>query len=147
MSPEDRPQTVPLTTTTSRGGWLLVLGRQANVRTLLVTFLTQAGYAVLGCATLAEAEVILAGQAAPALILVDGEAATEEGLYQSLQQLSTLLPPQTSCPVLLLSLAQPLPRSRFLPGTVRVLAQPFDLTDLLQFITTASDSPPWGNQP
>jgi CheY-like chemotaxis protein len=145
MAPEDRPHLFTLSTT-PYGGWLLVLGRQENVRTLLVTFLSQAGYAVAGCATLTEAESVLAGQAAPALILVDGEAATEAALHQYLQQLSTLLPPQVSCPVILLSLAQPLPRSRSLPGTVTVLAQPFDLKDLLQLIATASHSPPPGTQ-
>lgn len=140
MAPEARQHSVP-GGLPPRERWLLVLGRQANVRTLLVTFLRQAGYRVVGYATLSEAEAALEGQATPALILFDGEAAPEGVLSVQLQQLSTLLPPTTSCPVLLLSLAHPPPRPEQLPGTVTVVAQPFDLTDLLRLVTTTSLSP------
>lgn len=124
------------------GGWLLVLGRQANVRTLLVTFLGEIGYPVVGCATLAEAASALEEQAAPAVILFDGEAAPEDALHDQLHQLSALLPPTAFCPVLLLSLAQPLPRPSQLPGSVTVVAQPFDLTELQHRIATVSASAP-----
>jgi CheY-like chemotaxis protein len=134
MTPEARLPHVSLTPP-PRESWLLVLGRQANVRTLLVTFLTQAGYTVVECATFPEVEVALKGQDVPGLILFDGEATPEGVLSRQLQQLARLLSSPASCPVLLLSLAQPLPRPKQLPGTVTVLAQPFDLTDLLHLVT------------
>jgi hypothetical protein len=102
---------------------------------------------VVGCATLAEAESALAGQAVPALILFDGGAAPEDALHEQLQQLVRLLPPTAFCPVLALSLAQPLPRPSQLPGAVTVLAQPFDLTELLHLVVTASASTPPGALP
>ena len=139
MAQEEHPHEIPHTT--PRESWLLVLGRHEHVRTLLVTFLSLAGYAVVGCATLAEAASALEGQAAPAVILFDGAAASESALHEQLQQLARLLPPTTHCPLIALSLAQPLPRPSQLPGHVTVVAQPFDLTDLLHVVASASPPP------
>jgi CheY-like chemotaxis protein len=137
MPPEEPSPSVP-PVSAPRAGWLLVLGRQANVRTLLVTFLTQAGYPVVGCATFAEAEAAFTRQGAPALLLYDGEALSETALHERLQQLARLLPSASTYPVLLFSLAHPLPRSEQLPGSVTVVAQPFDLSQVLQLATTST---------
>jgi DNA-binding NtrC family response regulator len=117
-------------------GWVLVLASHTNLRNLLLRTLSLAGYAVLGCATLNEAEPILRRLALPGLILFDEMEASEEVLAQRLQQLSALLPPKAGCPLLILSAMHPLPRSQSLPGVVRVVAKPFNLAQVLHLVAS-----------
>lgn len=115
-------------------GWVLVLVREPRVRSLLLSVLSQAGYILLGCATLAEAGQVLGQQSAPRLILLDGAAASEERLREQVHQLETALPPGATCRVLLLSVAHPQPRLQQLPGVDALLARPFDLPHLLAHV-------------
>lgn len=117
-------------------GWVLVLASNAHLRDLLLRMLGLAGYAVLGCATLSEAEPILRRFAQPGLILFDEMEASEAALAQRLQQLSTLLPPAAGCPLLILSAMHPLPRPHSLPGRVRVVAKPFNLAHLMTLVAS-----------
>lgn len=120
--------------TTPSRGWILVLASHTHLRNLLLRVLSLAGYTVLGCATLGEAEPVLRRFAQPGLILFDEMEASEEALTQRLQQLSALLPPEAGCPLLILSAMHPLPRSQFLPGVVRIVAKPFNLAHLMSLV-------------
>ncbi len=112
-------------------GWILVLVREQHLRQLLLAVLSQAGYALLGCATLAEARQVLGQRSAPRLILFDGAAASEARLREYLHQIASLLAPGASCRVIVFSLSHPLPRLQQLPGVDVVIARPFDLAALL----------------
>jgi DNA-binding response OmpR family regulator len=112
-------------------GWVLVLVSEPRLRQLLLTVLSQAGYALLGCATLAEARYILAQRSAPRLILFDGASASEARLREQIQEITALLAPGSSCRVIVFSLAHPQPRLQALPGVDALIARPFDLTTML----------------
>lgn len=116
----------------SKRGWVLVLVREQRLRYLLLTVLSQAGYSVLGCATLTEARYALEQRRTPRLILLDGAEASEERLREQVQQLEAALVPGTKGRVLVFSLAHPQPRLQQLPGVDALLARPFDLTHLLE---------------
>jgi DNA-binding response OmpR family regulator len=106
------------------------------LRNLLQRVLGLEGYAVLGCATLSEAEPVLRRFAQPGLILFDEMEASEEGLAQRLRQISALLPPEAECPLLILSAMHPLPRSQTLPGVVRIVAKPFNLAQVVHLVAS-----------
>lgn len=112
-------------------GWVFVLMEEKRLRQLLLTLLSQAGYVLLGCASLAEAEPILRQQAAPSLILLDGSGASEAAVREQLRHIARLLPTGTPCKVIVFSLAHPLPRLQQLPGVDAVIARPFDLGQVL----------------
>lgn len=116
----------------SKQGWVLVLVREQRLRQLLLVVLGRAGYALLGCATLAEAGHILAERSAPRLILFDGAEASETKLHEQLQQIESLLSPGENCRLIVFSLAHPQPRLQALPGVDALIARPFDLTHLLE---------------
>ncbi len=120
----------------SKQGWVLVLVREERLRQLLLTILRQAGYALLGCSTLAEAGQVLRQQVAPSLILFDGAEASEETLCDQLQQIVAYLSPGKKCRVIVFSLAHPQPRRQQLPGVDALIARPFDLTQVLDQIET-----------
>lgn len=124
---------IPPTKTDSAGnlGWVLVLVREQHLRQLLLVVLGQARYALLGCATLAEAEQLLAQRSTPRLILFDGAEASEAILREQIQQIEGSLPPGASCRLILFSLAHPQPRLRTLPGVDALIARPFDLAQVL----------------
>lgn len=132
MTGEELPAAV--VTTALPQGWILVLTSHAHTCNLLLQVLEYAGYTVLGCATLRDAETILRCAAQPGLILFDEMEASEEALAQRLQQLSAFLPPAAGCPLLILSAMHPLPRPHSLPGRVRVVAKPFNLAHLMSLV-------------
>ncbi len=115
----------------SNQGWVLVMVRELRLRQLLLTILSQAGYALIGCATLAESKPVVAQHGAPRLIILDGSSASEERLREQLQEIELLLPPGTSCRLAVLSLAHPLPRLHELPGVDALIAKPFELKEVL----------------
>lgn len=112
-------------------GWVLVLMEERRLRQLLLTVLSRAGYVLLGCASLAEAEPILRQQTAPSLLLLDGSGASEVAVREQLHQIARLLPAGAMCRVIVFSLAHPLPRLQRLPGVDAVIARPFDLVQVL----------------
>ncbi|HLV99281.1 MAG TPA: hypothetical protein VKT82_11465 [Ktedonobacterales bacterium] len=115
----------------SKQGWVLVLVREQRLRQLLLVVLGQAGYALLGCATLAEARQVWAQRSAPRLILFDGAEASEARLGEQIQQIESSLPPRASCRLIVFSLVHPQPRLQALPGVDALIARPFDLSHLL----------------
>lgn len=115
----------------SKQGWVLVLVREPRLRQLLLAVLSQAGYALLGCATLAEARQVLDQHSPPRLLLFDGAEASEARLREQLQQIAGFLARGASCRVILFSLAHPLPRPQQLPGVDALIARPFDLSTVL----------------
>jgi DNA-binding NtrC family response regulator len=115
----------------SKQGWVLVVIREQRLRQLLLMVLSQAGYALVGCSTLAEAEQIVRKHCPPKLILFDGAAASEAGLREQIQQMEGALPPEANCQVIVFSLAHPQPRLQELPGVAVLIARPFDLTQVL----------------
>ncbi len=112
-------------------GWVLVLMEERRLRQLLLTVLSRAGYVLLGCASLAEAEPILRQQAAPSLTLLDGSGASEAAVREQLHHIASILPAGAMCRVIVFSLAHPLPRLQRLPGVDAVIARPFDLVQVL----------------
>ncbi len=116
----------------SKQGWVLVLVREQRLRQLLLVVLGQAGYALLGCPTLADAGHILAQRSAPRLILFDGAEASEARLGEQIQQIASSLPSGASCRLMIFSLAHPQPRLQALPGVDMLIARPFDLPHLLE---------------
>ena len=126
-------ETIPPTpaSAAAQQGWVLVLMDERRLRQLLLTVLSQAGYVLLGCASLAEAEPILRQQTAPNLILLDGSSASEAAVREQLHHIARLLPAGATCKVIVFSLAHPLPRLQRLPGVDAVIARPFDLVQVL----------------
>lgn len=125
----------------SKQGWILVLAREPRLRQLLLTVLSWAGYALLGCATLAQAGPLLSQRSAPRLILFDGAAASEATLREHLHQLEGFLPPGARCRVLVFSLAHPLPRLQALAGVDALIARPFDLSQVLDQVDALMQAP------
>lgn len=125
----------------SKQGWVLVLVREQRLRQLLLTVLSRAGYALLGCATLAEAWQVLGQHNAPRLILFDGAAAGEARLSEQIQQIKVALAPGARCRVMVFSLAHPQPRLQRLPGVDALIARPFDLIFLLEKIEALMQLP------
>lgn len=115
----------------SKRGWVLVVVREQRLRQLLLTALSRAGYALLGCATLAEAGQVLEKRSAPKLILFDGDEAGEERLREQVHQIERSFASGASCRVMVFSLTHPQPRIQHLPGVDVVVARPFDLIRLL----------------
>lgn len=115
-------------------GWVLVLVRERRLCQLLLAVLSRAGYALLGCATLAEATQVLRQRSAPRLLLFDGAEASEARLREQLQQIEGFLAPGASCRVIVFSLAHPQPRLQQLPGVDTLIARPFDLTFVLDSV-------------
>ena len=126
--------------TASNQGWVLVIVRELRLRQLLLTILGQAGYALIGCATLAESKPVVAQHGAPRLIIFDGSSASEEKLREQLQEIELLLPPGTSCRLAVLSLAHPLPRLHELPGADALIAKPFELKEVLDKVAALMQS-------
>jgi DNA-binding response OmpR family regulator len=126
-------ETAPFTGTgaASKQGWVLIIAREQRLRQLLLTVLSRAGYALLGCSTLAEAGHVLGQRSAPRLILFDGAEASEERLREQLHQIEAALAPGASCRVIVFSLSHPQPRLQALPGVDALIARPFDLTQVL----------------
>lgn len=120
----------------AKQGWVLVIVREQRLRYLLLTFLSRAGYILLGCSTLTEARHALEQQSAPRLILFDGAEASEERLRDQIQQLEASLAPGTRCRVIVFSLAHPQPRLQQLPGVDALIARPFDLTHMLEKVAS-----------
>ncbi len=121
-------------------GWVLVLVREQRLRQLLLTILSRAGYALLGCATLDEVRQVLAQRSAPSLILLDGAEASEASLREQIHQIEVLLAPGASCRVIVFSLAHPQPRIHHLPGVDAVIARPFDLTQVLDKVASLTQA-------
>ncbi|HEU5368385.1 MAG TPA: hypothetical protein VFU69_07980 [Ktedonobacterales bacterium] len=117
--------------TASNQGWVLVLVREQRLRQLLLTTLNTAGYALLGCATLAEAAQVLERRSAPRVILFDGAEASEEKLQEQIHQIEAALPSGSSCRLIVFSLTHPLPRLQALPGADALIARPFNLNQVL----------------
>jgi CheY-like chemotaxis protein len=115
-------------------GWIFVLSRSQHIRDLLLLVLRQEGYAVEGAATLAEAAPLFSTQGTPSVILLDGGATSDENLHARLEQIAALLPKGGPCPVIVLSVAHPLPRPERLPGIVSILPTPLDLRTLLELV-------------
>jgi AmiR/NasT family two-component response regulator len=111
----------------SNQGWVLVLVREQRLRQLLLTALNVAGYALLGCATLAEAAQVLGRRSAPRVILFDGAEASEEKLREQVRQIETALPSGSRCRLIVFSLTHPQPRLQALPGVDALIARPFNL--------------------
>ena len=122
-------------------GWVLVLVREQRLRQLLLVVLSRAGYALLGCATLAEARQVLAHRNAPRLILFDGAEASEAQLREQIEQIEFALPPGAGCRLIVFSLAHPQPRLQALPGVDALIARPFDLTLLLDKVDVLMTAP------
>ncbi len=139
MAIERLPSTGPAAA--SKLGWVLVIVREQRLRQLLLTVLSQAGYALLGCATLEEAGQVLAQRSAPRLILFDGAEASEAKLREQIQQIASSLPPRASCRVIVFSLAHPQPRLQELPGVDALIARPFDLTYVLNKVEALMQVP------
>lgn len=116
----------------SKQGWVLVIAREPRLRQLLLAVLSRAGYVLLGYATLAEAEQVLAQHSAPRLILFDGDEASEARLREQLIQIEMSLAPGTLCRIIVFSLAHPQPRLQALPGVDALIARPFDLVRVLE---------------
>ncbi len=117
--------------TASHQGWVLVLVREQRLRQLLLTTLNAAGYALLGCATLAEAAQVLERRSAPGVILFDGAEASEEKLREHIHQIEAALPAGSSCRLIVFSLTHPQPRLQALPGVDALIARPFNLNQVL----------------
>lgn len=122
-------------------GWVLVLVREPRLRQLLLVVLGRAGYALVGCATLAEARQVLAPRSAPRLILFDGAEASEAQLCEQSQQIQSSLPSGARCRLITFSLAHPQPRLQALPGVDALIARPFDLTRLLDKVDALMTAP------
>jgi CheY-like chemotaxis protein len=125
----------------AKQGWILVLVREQRLRQLLLTVLSQAGYALLGCATLAEARQVLSQHSPPRLILFDGAEAGEARLREQLQQIAGFLAPGANCRVIVFSLAHPQPRLQQLPGVDALIARPFALARLLEKVEALMQLP------
>ena len=121
----------PRRASAQKQGWVLVLVREQRLRQLLLAILGRAGYVLLGCATLAEAQQTLAHCTAPRLILYDGAEASEATLREQVEQIASCLSPGVSCRLIVFSLAHPQPRLRELRGVDALIARPFDLTSVL----------------
>ncbi len=115
----------------SKQGWVLVIAREQRLRQLLLAVLGRAGYALLGYATLAEAQQALVQRDYPRLILFDGDEASEARLREQIHQIKASLPPGANCRVIVFSLAHPQPRLQELPGVDALIARPFDLMHVL----------------
>lgn len=118
----------------SQPGWICVLSRSQHIRDLLLLVLRQEGYAVEGAATLAEAASLFSTQGTPSVLLLDGGATSEDNLHAQLEQVAALLPGGGPCPVIVLSVAHPLPRPERLPGMVTILPTPLDLRTLVELV-------------
>jgi hypothetical protein len=112
-------------------GWVLLMVRELRLRQLLLAVLGQSGYPLIGSATLAESKPLMAQHGAPGLIIFDGSSASEERLREQVHELEQALPPGTSCRLVVLSLAHPLPRLHELPGVDALIAKPFELKEVL----------------
>lgn len=124
------------TSSAAKQGWVLLIVRAYRLRQLLLAVLGQAGYMLLGCATLAEAGHVLGQHHAPRLILLDGAEASEARLREQLEQLESYLAPGARCRVIVFSLAHPQPRLHALPGVDALIARPFDLATVLEKVET-----------
>lgn len=127
--------------TASKQGWVLVIAREYRLRQLLLAVLGQAGYALLGCATLTEAGHVLGQRGAPRLILLDGAEASEVKLREQLQLLERYLTPGAHSRVIVFSLAHPQPRLHALPGVDALIARPFDLAAVLDKVEALMQVP------
>lgn len=125
----------------SKLGWVLVIVREQRLRQLLLAILGRAGYALLGCATLAEADQVLAQRSLPRLILFDGAEASEARLCEQIHQIEVSLPAGARCRVIVFSLAHPQPRLHELPGVDALIARPFDLTHVLDKVEALMQVP------
>lgn len=139
MATEHPSSTV--TWASSKLGWVLVLVREQRLRQLLLTILSRAGYALLGCATLEGASQVLEQCSAPRLILLDGDEASEARLREQIHQIEEALPRRERCRVIVFSLAHPQPRLQALPGVDALIARPFDLTYLLDKVEALMQIP------
>lgn len=127
-------ETVPSSGTglMSKQGWVMVIVREQRLRQLLLTILSQTGYALTGYSTPEEARHMLGWPChAPRLILFDGAEASEAHLREQIHKIKASLPPGASCRVVIFSLAHPQPRLQALPGADALIARPFDLTQVL----------------
>jgi response regulator RpfG family c-di-GMP phosphodiesterase len=138
MAVEDIPPSK--TEYASHRGWVLVLVREPRLRQLLLVILGKAGYALLGCATLSDAQQVLA-QHTPRLILFDGAEASEARLREQIQQIESALPSGASCRLVVFSLLHPQPRLHALPGVDTLIARPFDLTYVLDKVEALMQIP------
>lgn len=125
----------------AKQGWILVIVREYRLRQLLLAVLGRAGYALLGCATLAEAGHVLGQRGAPRLILLDGAEASEAMLREQLQQIGRYLASGARCRLIVFSLAHPQPRLHALPGVDALIARPFDLAAVLDKVEALMQVP------
>jgi|GEM_PF-1878995 len=125
----------------SKQRWVLVIVREQRLRQLLLAVLGRAGYALLGCATLAEARQVLAKRSAPRLILYDGAEANEASLREQLRQIAVSLAPGAHFRVIVFSLTHPQPRLHVLPEVDALIARPFDLTQVLNKVEALMQLP------
>ena len=125
----------------STQGWVLVLVREQHLRQLLLTVLSQVGYTLLGCATLAEARQVLGQHSLPSLLIFDGAEASEARLREHLHQIEGFLALGASCRIIVLSLSHPQPRPQQLPGVDALIARPFDLTAVLDKVEALMQLP------
>lgn len=132
---------MPGARTASGQGWVLVLVREQRLRQLLLTTLTGAGYALLGCATAAEAAQVLGRRGSPRVILFDGAEASEEKLREQVHQIEAALPPGSSCRLIVFSLMHPQPRLPELPGIDALIARPFNLSQVLNKVAALMQVP------
>ena len=129
------------TDSASKQGWVLLIAREQRLRQLILAVLGQAGYALLGCATLAEAGQLLAQRSAPRLILLDGAEGDEASLREQIHQIKGYLSPGATCRLLVFSLAHPQPRLHALPGVDALIARPFDLAAVLKKVEALMQVP------